>query len=80
MYGTNVIRQIRAGAEAGVAVIPTTVIGNAFGRGGRNSLSIHHDWSGTSTGNCAVYIHDSAAYAARQKNPKTKSEFVFVAR
>lgn len=67
MYGANVICQIRAGAEASMAVVPTTVISNAFCRGGRNSLSIHHNRSWTPTGNCAVYIHNSAAYAARQK-------------
>lgn len=53
-----------------MAVIPTAIIGNALGRGGRNSLAIHHDWRGTPTGNCAVYVHDSAAYAAREKKPK----------
>lgn len=73
------IGQVRAGAEAGVAVIPAAVIGNALGRGGSNALAVHHDWRGTPAGNCAVYVHDSAAYAARQKNPKTPSEFVFVA-
>lgn len=67
MYGANVICQIRAGAEASMAVVPTTVISNAFCRGGRNSLSIHHNRSWTPTGNCAVYIHNSAAYAARHK-------------
>lgn len=61
------VGQVRAGAEAGVAVIPTTVVGNALGRGGSNSLPVHHDWRGAPAGNCAVYVHDSAAYAARAK-------------
>ena len=73
MYGANVICQIWAGAEASMAVVPTTVISNAFCRGGRNSLSIHHNRSGTPTGNCAVYVHNSAAYAVKTKKKKKRN-------
>lgn len=45
MYGANVVCQVWAGVEAGLALVPTAVVGNVLAGSSSAPLSIHHGWS-----------------------------------